>query len=449
MPSHQPPTALYDPSCERDACGFGLIAQLDDRPTHALIERALEALARMSHRGGIAADGESGDGCGLLIRSPEPWLRALANEAGVALAARFAAGLVFLPHDDDACARVRTILAQALEGAGVQIAGWRAVPIDADACGPLARRSLPRIEQVFVDAPVDMDPVAFERALFLGRRRAEQRLRELSRSEPSAGSLQDAYVVSLSAHSIGYKGMVLPVKLARFYPDLQRSDLTSSAVVFHQRFSTNTQPRWPLAQPFRRLAHNGEINTIAGNRAWAQARAHAWRTPSLDLREFDPVVRVADAPGGRAVVGLDHPARGGRAARHVDRRAAAEQRPGRGRHAARRGLELGQMLVVGQPAHDRRRAHIGQPQPVAEQGQQHFRMEEAAAVEQREDEIGLGLVEQRRVVVGDDERQAEAFENLANLAVIKRVIAVVGVETAGPARMFGDEQQPLVAEGVG
>ena len=291
MPSHQPPTALYDPSCERDACGFGLIAQLDDRPTHALIERALEALARMSHRGGIAADGESGDGCGLLIRSPEPWLRALANEAGVALAARFAAGLVFLPHDDDACARVRTILAQALEGAGVQIAGWRAVPIDADACGPLARRSLPRIEQVFVDAPVDMDPVAFERALFLGRRRAEQRLRELSRSEPSAGSLQDAYVVSLSAHSIGYKGMVLPVKLARFYPDLQRSDLTSSAVVFHQRFSTNTQPRWPLAQPFRRLAHNGEINTIAGNRAWAQARTHAWRAPGLDLREFDPLVR--------------------------------------------------------------------------------------------------------------------------------------------------------------
>ncbi len=279
------PAGLYDPRDERDACGFGLIAQIDDRPSRALVERALEALERMHHRGGVAADGESGDGCGLLIRKPEAWLRALADEAGIAPGARFAAGLVFLPHAADADAFARKTLADALHGAGVSVAGWREVPIDPAACGPLARRSLPKIAQVFVDAGEGMDAPAFERALFVGRRRAEQKLRDAQDFDH-----RDCYVVSLSEASIGYKGMVLPAKLAQFYPDLQRADLRSSAVVFHQRFSTNTLPRWPLAQPFRRLAHNGEINTIAGNRAWAQARAHNWRAKDVDLSEFDPLV---------------------------------------------------------------------------------------------------------------------------------------------------------------
>jgi glutamate synthase (NADPH/NADH) large chain len=286
---------LYDPRDERDACGFGLIAQIDDVPSRALVERALEALVRMHHRGGVAADGESGDGCGLLIRRPERWLRALAGEAGIAPAQRFAAGLVFLPHADDAGDAVRATLADALHGAGLRVCGWRDVPIDPTACGPLARRSLPRIVQIFVDAGDDMDAAAFERALFLGRRRAEQRLRAAAAADGRDFDPGDGYVVSLSEASIGYKGMVLPQRLAQFYPDLQRSELESSAVVFHQRFSTNTLPRWPLAQPFRRLAHNGEINTIAGNRAWAQARAHNWRVrdgdgAGIDLREFDPLV---------------------------------------------------------------------------------------------------------------------------------------------------------------
>ena len=283
-PADRPPRGLYDPHDERDACGFGLIAQLDDRPSPALVGRALEALARMAHRGGVAADGESGDGCGLLLRNPDRWLRALAAQAGLATAERFAAGLVFLPHADADADAVRAMLEAALRDAGTQPAGWRLVPVDPDACGPLARRSMPRIEQVFVDAPGEMDAEAFERALFLGRRRFEQRLRQ------GGGNADTAYVVSLSAHTIGYKGMVVPTRLAAFYPDLQRADLDTSAVVFHQRFSTNTLPRWPLAQPFRRLAHNGEINTIAGNRAWAAARAHNWRSRHVDLREFDPLV---------------------------------------------------------------------------------------------------------------------------------------------------------------
>ncbi|QDH71629.1 glutamate synthase large subunit [Marilutibacter alkalisoli] len=286
-----PSTGLYDPRDERDACGFGLIAQLDDKPARAVVDRALEALDRMTHRGGVAADGLSGDGCGVLLRQPDAFLRALASEAGIALGQRYAAGLVFLPHDGAAAAQAREAFAGALREVKLAIAGWRVVPVDDSVCGELAKQSLPRIEQLFVVPAVDIDgerpdPSAFQHALYLARRRAEQRLRA------QGEAFADVYAVTLSATTIGYKGMVLPKHLSTFYPDLQRADLTSSAVVFHQRFSTNTNPRWPLAQPFRLLAHNGEINTIAGNRAWAQARAHVWRTPTLDPREFDPVIEM-------------------------------------------------------------------------------------------------------------------------------------------------------------
>ncbi|MFC5578852.1 glutamate synthase large subunit [Lysobacter niabensis] len=284
--SPQPgPQGLYDPRDERDSCGFGLIAQLDDQPSSELVQRAITALVRMTHRGGVAADGLSGDGCGLLIRKPDAWLRTLAAEARIALGTLYAAGLVFLPHDEAAAARVREVVSQALREVQLATAGWRVVPVDATACGERARASMPRIEQLFVVPALDIDgarptPERFQHALYLARRRTEQRLRDIA----------DVYVVSLSAHAIGYKGMVLPDRLAQLYPDLRRAELASSAVVFHQRFSTNSAPRWPLAQPFRLLAHNGEINTISGNRAWAQARAQVWRTPDFDPREFDPVI---------------------------------------------------------------------------------------------------------------------------------------------------------------
>ena len=276
---------LYDPRDERDSCGFGLIAQLDDIPARATVEAALEALARMTHRGGVAADGLSGDGCGLLIKHPDAFLRTLAQEAGIALGAQFAAGLVFLPQDETAAARCRDMLRKALVEVQLAVAGWRPLPVDAEACGVTARANMPRIEQVFVTTPGDGDastPESFRHKLYLARRRATQRLQDV----PAF------YIVSLSADSIGYKGMVLPSRLPQLYPDLQRADLASSVVVFHQRFSTNTSSRWSLAQPFRMLAHNGEINTIAGNRAWAQARAHVWRSEHLDPREFDPVIEV-------------------------------------------------------------------------------------------------------------------------------------------------------------
>jgi len=156
------------------------------------------------------------------------------------------------------------------------------VPTDPSVCGQLARDTLPHIEQVFVDAGATQDEAAFTLALFLARRRSEQQLRDHA----------DYYVTTLSPNAISYKGMVLPDKLSRFYVDLQRNDLASSAIVFHQRFSTNTLPRWPLAHPFRMLAHNGEINTIEGNRRWAQARSKVWKTPRFDIAEFDPVISM-------------------------------------------------------------------------------------------------------------------------------------------------------------
>lgn len=276
-------TGLYDPADERDACGFGMVAQLDDQPSRALVDTAIAALSRMTHRGGVAADGLTGDGCGLLIRKPDVFLRALADEANIALGVRYASGLVFLPRDEALAAQCRATLEGELFRTGVTVKGWRVPPTNDAVCGQLAKDTLPRIEQLFVDAGDQQNDEAFGLALFLARRRAEQLLRT---------SVPDFYVVTLSPHGIGYKGMVLPDKLPVFFSDLQRNDLASSAIVFHQRFSTNTLPRWPLAHPFRLLAHNGEINTIEGNRRWAQARSKVWKTPRFDIAEFDPVISM-------------------------------------------------------------------------------------------------------------------------------------------------------------
>jgi glutamate synthase (NADPH/NADH) large chain len=282
MRNSDPARGLYDPAFERDSCGFGLIAHLDERPSHWAVATALESLARLAHRGAVAADGLSGDGCGLLIHRPEAFLRAAAAEAGIAVSPGFAAGTVFLPTDSARAELARATLAAELEREGVRVAGWRAVPTDASVCGETARATQPAIEQVFVEPAAALDDASFARALYVARRRAERALA----SEPAF------YVASLSPHTLAYKAMVLPAALPRFFPDLARADLASRAVMFHQRFSTNTTPQWRLAHPFRLLAHNGEINTIEGNRRWARARAAKWSTPDLDFGEFDPLVSM-------------------------------------------------------------------------------------------------------------------------------------------------------------
>ncbi|TDR47422.1 glutamate synthase (NADPH) large subunit [Tahibacter aquaticus] len=271
---------LYDPAFEHDSCGFGLIAQIQSRPSRWLVDQAFTALGRMAHRGGVNADGITGDGSGILLYRPQQWLRALAQESGIALAERFAAGLVFLDRDEGLARAATAQVEQLLGEEGLQLAGWREVPVDGDACGPLGRQHAPRVRQLFVNAAAQTDEAVFERQLFRARRRAGH----LLAGDPSF------YIVSLSAATIAYKAMTAPGALRQAFPDLQHAQLAASAAVFHQRFSTNTLPNWRLAQPFRLLAHNGEINTIRANRSWGAARAAKMVSPLLDLSDIGPLV---------------------------------------------------------------------------------------------------------------------------------------------------------------
>ena len=273
---------LLDPALHKDSCGFGLIANLDDLPSHWVIETAIEALARLTHRGAVAADGKTGDGCGLLIKFPESFLRAVGEDCGFVLSKRFAAGTVFLSQDRATRDAARAVITSAINEIGLEVVGWREVPVDPSACGQQALATLPKIEQVFVNSPGGRPRGWFNRKLFLARRRAENRIAD-----------DATYIASLSSVTISYKGMIMPAALPEFFPDLRDPRMESSVCVFHQRFSTNTLPEWRLAQPFRFLAHNGEINTIQGNRNWAVARAENFLSDKLDdISDLDPIISL-------------------------------------------------------------------------------------------------------------------------------------------------------------
>ncbi|RFA31155.1 glutamate synthase large subunit [Alkalilimnicola ehrlichii] len=275
---------LYRPSFEKDNCGFGLIAHMDGKPSHWLVETAIHALARLTHRGAVAADGKTGDGCGLLMKKPDSFLRTVADELGFALAQSYAVGCVFLSQDNTQAEKARSVLNRELETQGLTVAGWRSVPTNEEACGEEALKTLPVIEQVFVNAPDGMDEASFDRHLFIARRRAEKALE---------ASDETFYVPSLSSQVISYKGLIMPANLPVFFPDLRDERLESAQCVFHQRFSTNTWPQWRLAQPFRFLAHNGEINTVQGNRNWANARAAKFETELLpNMDDIRPLVNT-------------------------------------------------------------------------------------------------------------------------------------------------------------
>jgi len=275
-------TTLYRPEFEKDSCGFGLIAHMDGEASHWLVATAIQALTRMTHRGAVAADGKSGDGCGILIGKPDAFLREIAKSLNITLADQYASGLVFLSLEVTRAAQSKKTLDAELSRQGLIPAGWRSVPINPEACGEQALLSLPLIEQVFVNAPADMAEDEFSRRLFVARRLAEKAV---------AGQDDHFYITSLSAKVLSYKGLVMPANLSVFYLDLQDARLAAQLAVFHQRFSTNTLPRWRLAQPFRFLAHNGEINTISGNRHWALARAGLLQSKYLpNLETLQPIV---------------------------------------------------------------------------------------------------------------------------------------------------------------
>ena len=240
---------------DHDACGIGFIAQLGGGVSRQVVERALEALRRLAHRGGLDADSRSGDGAGLLTTIPVDFLRAQARELGISLPATFAVGMVFLPQTKPE--RARTTIEHAASRHGLRVCGWRRVPVDESVLGRRAADSVPAIEQVFLSA----EGPQLETQLF--------RMRKTVESQAPAGT----YFCSLSSRTIVYKGLLTPEQLPAFYPDLLHPEFASRIAIFHQRYSTNTQPSWPLAQPFRLVAHNGEINTIRGNRRWLRARA--------------------------------------------------------------------------------------------------------------------------------------------------------------------------------
>ena len=258
-------TGLYRPEEFRDNCGFGLIAHTSGDASHRLLQTAIESLTCMTHRGGIAADGKTGDGCGLLMQMPASFMRTLGKECfGADLNDSFAVGQMFLSKDSARASAARTATETALTDQGLIVLGWREVPTDDSVCGEIALETLPQIEQVFIDAP-GLTETELSTRLFVARRKAEI----------ACEGDEDYYICSLSGRVISYKGLVMPVDLPKFYLDLADERLETAICVFHQRFSTNTMPRWPLAQPFRLLAHNGEINTIEGNRNWAEARTPA------------------------------------------------------------------------------------------------------------------------------------------------------------------------------
>lgn len=271
---------LYDSSLNKDNCGFGLIAHIKGSPSHKVIRTAIHALARMQHRGAILSDGKTGDGCGLLLKKPDHFFRTIGDEQGWHLAKNYAVGMIFLSQDQQQAQHCRQIIEQELSNEMLSVQGWRDVPINVDILGDIARSSMPRIEQVFINAPAGWSPRDMERRLFITRRRIEKRIQD-----------DDFYICSLSNLVTVYKGLCMAKDLPRFFPDLADLRMESSICLFHQRFSTNTVPRWPLAQPFRYLAHNGEINTITGNRQWARARAYKLKTPLIpDLLDAAPFV---------------------------------------------------------------------------------------------------------------------------------------------------------------
>ena len=273
---------LYHPGEFRDNCGFGLIAHMEGKKSHHLLQTAIEALTCMTHRGGIAADGKTGDGCGLLIQIPDTFFRhAVKEQLGKALPKQYAIGMVFFSKDTEKANAAKRRFEHELTSHSLDIIGWREVPVNSNCLGPIAKEQLPVIEQLFIGVSDDVDEKSFAAQLYMARRYTNMALAED----------EDFYICSLSSKVVCYKGLMMPVDLPNFYEDLGDQRFETSICVFHQRFSTNTLPRWPLAQPFRMLAHNGEINTIMGNRNWAEARRYKLKSELLEgLESVYPLI---------------------------------------------------------------------------------------------------------------------------------------------------------------
>ena len=290
---------MYRPDFEGDACGVGLVAATDGKASRRVVQSAIDALKAVWHRGAVDADGKTGDGAGLHIDLPHRFFDDAVLASGhKVLPNRLAVGMIFLPRTDlNAQESCRTIVESAIIEAGYTIYGWRQVPVDVGVIGIKAQLTRPEIEQIMIAGPLPDDATAeeFEKNLYLVRRRIEKRI--------IAAQIQGFYICSLSCRSIIYKGLFLAESLSVFYPDLQDQRFGSRVAIFHQRYSTNTFPQWWLAQPFRCLAHNGEINTIRGNKNWMLS--HEIRMASLAFGEHSEDIKPVIPAGASDTAALD------------------------------------------------------------------------------------------------------------------------------------------------
>ena len=289
-PSLPPRQGLYDPQNEHDACGVGFVANIRGKKSHQLVEQGLKILENLTHRGAVGADPLAGDGAGILIQMPDAFLRARAAEVGVSLPAEgeYGVGMVFLPRGASERAAVEALFAQIAAEEGQTVLGWRDVPVDNRGLGESVKLVEPVVRQVFVARGADVkDQVAFERKLFVIRKRAEHGVTALALQQ---GSM--FYLPSFSSRTLVYKGMLLAHQVGEYYLDLRDPTMITALALVHQRFSTNTFPTWDLAHPFRMIAHNGEINTLRGNVNWMAARRHALSSVALgdDLKKLWPLI---------------------------------------------------------------------------------------------------------------------------------------------------------------
>jgi len=268
---------LYDPAHEHDACGVGMIVNLNGSKSHELVDSALRVLENMKHRGAEGADNKTGDGAGIMVQIPHEFI--LLQGIPVPEKGKYGTGLIFLPKDPKEQEHILSIVIEEIEREGLTLMHLRAVPVNSDILGQSARETEPDIKQVFITGAGHTENL--ERTLYIIRKKIEQRVHQ-----------KDFYIVSLSSRTIIYKGMLSSTQVRTYFSELTQPYFTSGLAIVHSRFSTNTFPTWSLAQPFRLLAHNGEINTIRGNRGWMEARESVLSTPTLgNVKDIRPIVQ--------------------------------------------------------------------------------------------------------------------------------------------------------------
>ena len=281
---------LYNAAYEHDACGVGMVVNIHGNKSHELVDNALKVLENMRHRGAEGADGRTGDGAGIMLQIPHEFI--LLQGIPVPEKGKYGTGLVFLPKDEKAQGEILSIMIEEIEREGLSLMHLRNVPTNPDCLGESAHATEPAIKQLFVTGVTDDKVPVFERTLYIIRKKIEKRVKH-----------KDFYICSLSSKNIVYKGMLTSLQVRQYYPDLTNNYFTSGLALVHSRFSTNTFPTWSLAQPFRLLAHNGEINTIRGNRGWMQARESVLNSQALgDIKQISPIVQ----PGMSDSASLDN-----------------------------------------------------------------------------------------------------------------------------------------------